>query len=38
MMKSYLYVDDVLEEASAAGYQILYKKLKLSERIGKIYE
>jgi hypothetical protein len=27
MMKSYLYVDDVLEEA--AGYQMLPKKLKL---------
>jgi hypothetical protein len=29
MMKSYLYVDDVLEEAGAAGYQMLPKKLKL---------
>jgi hypothetical protein len=36
-----LYVpDDVLEEASAASYQMLPKKIKitLSERIGKIYE
>jgi hypothetical protein len=37
-----LYVpDDVLEEASAAKYQILPKKTKLrylSEKIGKIYE
>jgi hypothetical protein len=33
--------DDVLEEASAAKYQILPKKTKLryqSEKIGKIYE
>jgi hypothetical protein len=29
MMKRYLYIDDVLEEASAAGYQMLPKKFKL---------
>jgi hypothetical protein len=29
--------DDVLEEASAASYQML-PKVTLSERIGKIYE
>jgi hypothetical protein len=36
-----LYVpDDVLEEASAASYQMLPKKSKLCqiERVGKIYE
>jgi hypothetical protein len=35
-----LYVpDDVLDEASAARYEMLPKKSKLtSERIGKIYE
>jgi hypothetical protein len=39
MMKSYMYVpDDVLEEESAARYQMLPKKSILSERIGKIYE
>jgi hypothetical protein len=40
MMKNYTYVpDDVLEEASAARYQnVAYKiKITIPERIGKIY-
>jgi hypothetical protein len=40
MMKSYYVPDKVREEAGAARYQMLPKKIKitLSERIGKIYE